>query len=58
MILVNGQPVESLDVRDRGLAYGDGVFRTLRAQAGTRVRAPSSSTTQTRQAFCGVKVSR
>ena len=33
MILVNGQPVESLDVRDRGLAYGDGVFRTLRAQA-------------------------
>ena len=34
MILVNGQPVESLDVRDRGLAYGDGVFRTLRTQAG------------------------
>jgi len=34
MILVNGQPVESLDVRDRGLAYGDGVFRTLRTLAG------------------------
>ncbi len=34
MILVNGQPVETIDVRDRGLAYGDGVFRTLRIQGG------------------------
>jgi 4-amino-4-deoxychorismate lyase len=32
LILVNGQPMETIDVRDRGLAYGDGVFRTLRIQ--------------------------
>src|SRR5579859_5898046 len=31
---------------------------TLREQAGTRVRAPSSSTTQTRQTFTGVRLSR
>lgn len=34
MILINGQCCDSLDARDRGLAYGDGVFRTLRTQAG------------------------
>jgi 4-amino-4-deoxychorismate lyase len=34
MILVNGAPAESLPATDRGLAYGDGVFRTLRAQHG------------------------
>ena len=34
MILVNGQPGNQVDARDRGLAYGDGVFRTLRTQAG------------------------
>ena len=34
MILVNGQPCESIDAHDRGLAYGDGVFRTLRTQTG------------------------
>jgi 4-amino-4-deoxychorismate lyase len=34
MILVNGAPAESLPATDRGLAYGDGVFRTLRAQNG------------------------
>ena len=32
--LVNGQPSEALACSDRGLAYGDGVFRTLRMQAG------------------------
>jgi 4-amino-4-deoxychorismate lyase len=32
VILVNGRPAESVDVRDRGLAYGDGVFRTLRTR--------------------------
>lgn len=37
MTLVNGQPCESIDARDRGLAYGDGVFRTLRMQAGQPV---------------------
>lgn len=34
MTLVNGQAAESVSVMDRGLAYGDGVFRTLRTQAG------------------------
>lgn len=30
MTLVNGRPADSVDAMDRGLAYGDGVFRTLR----------------------------
>ncbi|MEQ1773049.1 MAG: aminodeoxychorismate lyase [Burkholderiales bacterium] len=34
MMLVNGAPAESIPVTDRGLAYGDGVFRTLRAANG------------------------
>ncbi|MHB0974586.1 MAG: aminodeoxychorismate lyase [Thiobacillus sp.] len=34
MILVNGHPTDMVDALDRGLAYGDGVFRTLRTQAG------------------------
>ncbi len=34
MMLVNGAPAESISVTDRGLAYGDGVFRTLRAVNG------------------------
>lgn len=34
MILVNGHPADSVDAMDRGLAYGDGVFRTLRVRAG------------------------
>jgi 4-amino-4-deoxychorismate lyase len=34
MTLVNGYPAETVNVLDRGLAYGDGVFRTLRTQAG------------------------
>jgi len=34
MTLVNGHPAETVDALDRGLAYGDGVFRTLRTQAG------------------------
>lgn len=34
MILVNGQVADCVNVRDRGLAYGDGVFRTLRTEAG------------------------
>jgi len=29
MILVNGEPGEKVGAADRGLAYGDGVFRTL-----------------------------
>jgi 4-amino-4-deoxychorismate lyase len=34
VILVDGQPKESVHALDRGLAYGDGVFRTMRATAG------------------------
>ena len=34
MPLINGVPADALDVRDRGLAYGDGVFRTLRLRGG------------------------
>lgn len=34
MILVNGQSAGSIDARDRGLAYGDGVFRTLATRDG------------------------
>lgn len=34
MMLVNGLPVVSVSALDRGLAYGDGVFRTLCMQAG------------------------
>jgi 4-amino-4-deoxychorismate lyase len=34
MILVNGRPADTVDALDRGLAYGDGVFRTMRTRAG------------------------
>lgn len=34
MILVDGQPATVIDARDRGLAYGDGVFRTIKCLAG------------------------
>jgi 4-amino-4-deoxychorismate lyase len=37
MILVNGHEADSVDARDRGLAYGDGVFRTLRTRDGQPV---------------------
>lgn len=33
-MLVNGHPSDAINALDRGLAYGDGVFRTLRTQAG------------------------
>jgi 4-amino-4-deoxychorismate lyase len=32
--LVNGWPAQSIDTADRGLAYGDGVFRTLIVRGG------------------------
>lgn len=35
MIVVDGAPRGQLDPRDRGFAYGDGVFRTLRVKKGT-----------------------
>lgn len=34
MILVNGAAADSVAVTDRGLAYGDGVFRTLLSRGG------------------------
>ena len=34
MIWIDGQPEARLPATDRGLAYGDGVFRTLRVAAG------------------------
>ncbi|HEY0665337.1 MAG TPA: aminodeoxychorismate lyase [Gallionella sp.] len=33
-MLVNGDPGNLISIRDRGLLYGDGVFRTLRASQG------------------------
>lgn len=36
-MLVNGAPGNTINAEDRGLAYGDGVFRTLRMQAGRPV---------------------
>lgn len=33
-MLVNGLPGNTISIRDRGLLYGDGVFRTLRASKG------------------------
>lgn len=34
MTLVDGSPGDSVSARDRGFAYGDGVFRTLRLRGG------------------------
>lgn len=34
-MLVNGQPGDSISASDRGLAYGDGIYRTLEARHGT-----------------------
>jgi 4-amino-4-deoxychorismate lyase len=34
MILVNGEATEVLTATDRGIAYGDGVFRTVAVRAG------------------------
>ncbi|MFH2134074.1 MAG: aminodeoxychorismate lyase [Pseudomonadota bacterium] len=34
-MLVNGKPADTISAADRGLSYGDGVFRTLRVQQGS-----------------------
>lgn len=34
-MLINGAPGNTIDIHDRGLLYGDGVFRTLRIQHGS-----------------------
>lgn len=40
MMLVNGQPADQLPVMDRGLQYGDGLFETMRAEAGAIIDWP------------------
>ncbi|MEO8332315.1 MAG: aminodeoxychorismate lyase [Gallionella sp.] len=39
-MLVNGKPSDLINIRDRGLLYGDGVFRTLRASGGQAFHWP------------------
>lgn len=39
-MLVNGLPGNAISIRDRGLLYGDGVFRTLRASQGVALHWP------------------
>ena len=39
-MLVNGVPGNTISIRDRGLLYGDGVFRTLRAEQGKALHWP------------------
>lgn len=39
-MLVNGLPGSSISIRDRGLLYGDGVFRTLRIAQGQALHWP------------------
>lgn len=38
--LIDGRPARELPTDDRGLAYGDGIFRTLRLEAGHVVAWP------------------
>ncbi len=40
LYLINGREAEGVDPSDRGLAYGDGVFRTLRLQGGMPLEWP------------------
>jgi 4-amino-4-deoxychorismate lyase len=40
VILVDGEPRDCVPALDRGLAYGDGVFRTMRARAGAVLHWP------------------
>ena len=39
-MLVNGEPGNTISIRDRGLLYGDGVFRTLRLSQGKALHWP------------------
>ncbi|MBI5430803.1 MAG: aminodeoxychorismate lyase [Nitrosomonadales bacterium] len=39
-MLVNGRQGDLISIRDRGLLYGDGVFRTLRASRGRALHWP------------------
>ncbi len=38
MVLINGQPSEQISVLDRGLCYGDGVFRTMQSRSGRAIQ--------------------
>ena len=33
-VLINGEPRDWIDVRDRGLHYGDGLFETMAVRDG------------------------
>lgn len=33
-MLINGQPGEQISALDRGLAYGDGIYRTIEIRQG------------------------
>lgn len=39
-MLVNGEPGNLISIRDRGLLYGDGVFRTMRVSQGRALNWP------------------
>ncbi len=39
-MLVNGEPGNLISIRDRGLLYGDGVFRTMRVSNGQALHWP------------------
>lgn len=39
-MLIDGMPGNMISIRDRGLLYGDGVFRTLRAVGGVALHWP------------------
>lgn len=39
-MLINGVSGDLISIRDRGLLYGDGVFRTLKASGGTALHWP------------------
>lgn len=39
-MLVNGEPSNVISIRDRGLLYGDGVFRTMRVSNGKALHWP------------------
>nr|VFJ50812.1 MAG: aminodeoxychorismate lyase apoprotein [Candidatus Kentron sp. DK] len=49
MILINGQPADTIPIADRGFQYGDGVFETLAVERG----APLCLTAHLKRLTCG-----